>query len=219
MQNDIFKPERSSTQIGSIGIGAWCCCLHDQHAKCRGTVVSGASGDLRTPGRTIAQTAHDMPTSLRTLKQYRAAHGDGPESDRVWLFHSHIYFDHTAQECIAEARAFMALIQKSYATTDHLEVHSFIPAPAGPHPCGSFEILFTREIFTDFISWLMFMRPERLNILTHPLSRSQVLDHTVRAIWLGKPLPIDRTMLESVDAKLSASGQPEEIIIDRIKKH
>lgn len=160
-----------------------------------------------------------MPTSLKTLTQYRAAHSDGPESDRVWLFHSHIYFDHTTLECVAEARAFMTLIRQSFAATNHLEIHSFIPAPAGPHPCGSFEVLFTREIFVDFISWLMFARPERLNILTHPLSRSQVLDHTVRALWLGTPLPIDRAMLESVDAKLSASGQPEEVIIDRIKKH
>jgi aromatic ring-cleaving dioxygenase len=46
------------------------------------------------------------------------------------------------------------------------------------------------------------MRPERLNILIHPLTRSQVLDHTARALWLGTPLAIDRRMLEAVDAKL-----------------
>jgi aromatic ring-cleaving dioxygenase len=65
----------------------------------------------------------------------------------------------------------------------------------------------------------MFMRPKSLNILTHPLSRSQVLDHTVRALWLGTSAPINLAMLESVDVKLMASGQSEEIIIDRIKKH
>ena len=219
MQDDSNERERSCTQNGPVRICIWCRCLHDRRAECRWTIVPGANLDLPIPGHTIVQTVYGMPTSLKTLKRYRAAHCVGPESDRVWLFHSHIYFDHTAPECVAEARAFMALIQKSYATTDHLEVHSFIPAPAGPHPCGSFEVLFTREIFVDFISWLMFARPERLNILTHPLSRSQVLDHTVRALWLGTSLPIDRAMLESADARLSASEQPEEIIIDRIKKH
>ena len=37
-----------------------------------------------------------MPTSLETLLRYRAAHADGDESRRVWLFHSHTYFDRRA---------------------------------------------------------------------------------------------------------------------------
>src|SRR5438445_4244986 len=44
-----------------------------------------------------------MPTSLETLVQYRAARADRHESRRVWLFHSHTYFDHAAAECVAEA--------------------------------------------------------------------------------------------------------------------
>jgi aromatic ring-cleaving dioxygenase len=52
----------------------------------------------------------------------------------------------------------------------------------------------------------MFTRPERLDILTHPLTRSQMLDHTTRALWLGTPVAIDRAMLEAVDAKLLVSG-------------
>ena len=59
------------------------------------------------------------------------------------------YFDHAAPDCVAEARAFMDLIQRTFAATAHVEVSSFIPAPAGPHPRGSFEALFTREVFAD----------------------------------------------------------------------
>ena len=90
-----------------------------------------------------------MPTSLETLVQYRAARADRHESRRVWLFHSHTYFDHAAPDCVAEARAFMDLIQRTFAATAHVEVSSFIPAPAGPHPRGSFEALFTREVFAS----------------------------------------------------------------------
>jgi aromatic ring-cleaving dioxygenase len=161
----------------------------------------------------------EMPTSLETLTRYRAAHADGPESDRVWLYHSHTYFDHTAPACVAQARAFMELIERRFAATTHVEVHSFIPAPAGPHPRGSFEVLFTREVFAEYVSWLMFMRPETLDILIHPLTRSQTLDHTARALWLGTPLAVDRAMLEAVDAKLLAGGATEESIIDGTKKH
>jgi aromatic ring-cleaving dioxygenase len=160
-----------------------------------------------------------MPTSLETLVRYRAAHSEGPESRRVWLFHSHTYFDHASAECVAEARAFMILIQRTFAATDHVKTHSFISAPAGPHPRGSFEVLFTREVFADYVSWLMFTRPERLDILIHPLTRTQRLDHTARALWLGTPLTIDRAMLEAVDAKLLASGRTEESIIDGTKRH
>jgi len=160
-----------------------------------------------------------MPTSLETLVRYRAAYADGPESRRVWLYHSHTYFDHTAPECVAEARTFMDLIQRTFAATTHIGMSSFIAAPAGPHPRGSFEVLFTREVFADYVSWLMFTRPQRLDILIHPLTRSQTLDHTTRALWLGTPLAIDRAMLEAVDARLVASGRHEESIIDGTKKH
>jgi len=160
-----------------------------------------------------------MPTRFETLLRYRAEHAGGPESRRVWLFHSHAYFDHTAPERVAEARAFMELVRRTFAATAHVEIHSFVPAPAGPHPRGSFEVLFTRAVFADYLSWLMFMRPDKLDILIHPLTRSQVLDHTTRALWLGTPRAIDRAMLEAVDARLLAAGASEESIIDGTKRH
>lgn len=123
------------------------------------------------------------------------------ESSRAWLFHSHAYFDHEAPACVAEARAYRELIERTFAATDHVEVHSLLAFPAGPHPRGSFEVLFTRAVFAEYVSWLMFTRPERLDILIHPLTGSQVLDHTTRALWLGTPQAIDRAMLEAVDAR------------------
>jgi DOPA 4,5-dioxygenase len=146
-----------------------------------------------------------MPTGLETSVRCRAAHTDLLESRRVWLFHSHAYFDHVAPERVAEARAFMDLIRRTFAATPHVEVCSLVPAPAGPHPRGNFQVVFTREVFADYVSWLMFTRPESLDILIHPLTGSQTLDHTTRALWLGTPLAIDRSLLETVDAKQSAS--------------
>jgi len=159
----------------------------------------------------------EMPTSRKTSSRYRAAHADCREPRCVWLFHSHTYFDHAAPECVAEARAFMDLIERTFLATPHVEVSSFVPAPAGPHPSGSFGVIFTRDAFADYVSWLMFMRPERLNILIHPLTRSQVLDHTARALWLGTPLAIDRRMLEAVDARLLAAGGTEWSIVEGTK--
>jgi len=119
--------------------------------------------------------------------RHRTAHADGCESRRTRLFHSHAYFDHAAPERVAEARGFMDLIRRTFAATDDVRVTSFTPAPAGPHPRGSFEVVFTRNVFADYLLWLMFTRPESLDILIHPLTRSQTLDHTTRALWLGTP--------------------------------
>jgi aromatic ring-cleaving dioxygenase len=131
-----------------------------------------------------------------------------PESSHVWLFHSHVYFDHSRPEQVARAAAFRDQIARAFAATEHLEVSSFHPAPAGPHPRGSFEVVFTREAFADYVAWLMFSRPEHFDVLVHPLTRSHVLDHGARALWLGTPLELDRTLLEVADreSKSTAGG-------------
>lgn len=159
------------------------------------------------------------PTSLESLRRYRSAHDEGPESRRVWFFHAHVYFDHESPAGVADARAFMDRVRETYAATAHVEVHTFVPKPAGPHPRGSFEVLFTRELFAEVVAWLMFERPAALSILVHPLTRSQTADHTSRALWLGEQLQVDRALLEGVDARLVASGRSEESIIDGTKAH
>ena len=59
----------------------------------------------------------------------------------------------------------MELVRRTYAETSHVEVHSFIPSPAGPHPRGSFEVLFKRNALAEFVIWLMFFRPESLDLV------------------------------------------------------
>lgn len=164
-------------------------------------------------------TGLSAPTSVEALAQHRAAHAVGPESRRVWFFHAHAYFDHASPARVAEARAFMELVRRTYAATSHVEVHSFIPHPAGPHPRGSFEVLFTRSAFAEFVTWLMFFRPESLDILVHPLTRSQKLDHTDRAFWLGARLDVGLPLLEAADARTLADGRSEEAVIEGTKKH
>jgi DOPA 4,5-dioxygenase len=160
-----------------------------------------------------------MPTSLATLLRHRAAYADAHESRRVWLFHGHTYFDHEVPEAVADATAFMELIRSTFSSTQHVEVCSWVPVPAGPHPRASFEVLFTREVFTEYVSWLMWARPPSLSILVHPLTRSQVQDHTARALWLGERLALDTSILEAFDAKTLAAGRSEESIIDGTKRH
>jgi aromatic ring-cleaving dioxygenase len=130
----------------------------------------------------------------------------GPEPLHALRFHSHAYFDCAVPERVEQARAFRELIRREFAANARLEVRAFHAAPAGPHPLGSFEVLFAHQAFADYVCWLMFARPQGISILVHPLTGWQVLDHTTRALWLGEPLPLDRRMLGEEDARRLASG-------------
>jgi aromatic ring-cleaving dioxygenase len=169
---------------------------------------------IATPGATPPP-----PTSLERLRQHRAAHAEADPSRRVWFYHSHAYFDHEAPARVEEARAFMDRIAHELCADGHVEVHGFIPKAVGPHPRGSFEVLFTREAFADYVSWLSFHRPASMSILVHPLTASQMGDHTDRALWLGRPLPMIVDILARSDAANVAAGRSEESIVDGTKKH
>ena len=157
--------------------------------------------------------------SLESLLRHRVAHADAGESRRVWFFHSHAYFDHESPASVGEARAFQERIAQAFALHPHVEVHSFIPFAAGPHPRGSFEVLVTREGFADYVAWLMFERPPSISILIHPLTRSQMDDHGARALWLGDRLTLTTAPLEAMDARTRETGRSEEDIIEAAKRH
>ena len=160
-----------------------------------------------------------MPTTLTSLVAHRDKHAGSSESERVWFFHSHALFEHTAPERVAEAAAFRDRIAKTFAFTPHVEVHSFVPQPAGPFPRGSFEVLFTREVFTEYVTWLSFERPEAIDILVHPMTRWQVRDHGERALWLGRRVDLDVGPLQRMDAKTIETNLSEQDVIERTKKH
>jgi aromatic ring-cleaving dioxygenase len=52
-----------------------------------------------------------------------------------------------------------------------------------------FQIIFTRALFQEVVPWMMLNR-EGLDILVHPLTDDMVDDHTVYALWLGKPVAL-----------------------------
>jgi len=159
------------------------------------------------------------PTSLARLQAHRAATADADPSRRVWLFHSHAYFETGDPARVEEARAFMDHVGQEFRDNGHVEVHRFVPLPVGPHPRGSFEVLFTREVFAEYVNWLAFHRPPSISILVHPLTASQVADHTDHALWLGPVLPIRMDVLLRSDAASVASGRSEESIVDGTKRH
>lgn len=66
--------------------------------------------------------------------------------------------------------------------------------PVGPHPIGSYETCCNKTSISKALTWFM-ENHGNLSVLLHPLTRYEVLDHTDRAMFLGKQLPLDVSVL------------------------
>lgn len=111
-------------------------------------------------------------------------------------FHFHVYFLQSNAESRAEAMALrediLRLRSEKYFWATPLETYNDVPR--GPHVVGSYEVWCPRESFSRTYSYFVQHRGD-LSVLIHPLTRREVLDHTDRAAWLGKPFPLDISAL------------------------
>ena len=59
----------------------------------------------------------------------------------------------------------------------------------GPHPIGSFEVWVPIESFSVIYGWFLLNR-EDLSVMIHPLTRYELLDHTIHSTWMGTPMKL-----------------------------
>ncbi|MBC7004685.1 DOPA 4,5-dioxygenase family protein [Photobacterium sp. BZF1] len=103
------------------------------------------------------------------------------------MYHAHIYFD-TNQ--INEAER---LHEKITNHKDVIRIFPLVHREVGPHSKPMFEVHFADDKH-GFLDWLKRERGE-LSVLIHPVSNDALSDHTTRAVWLGKVLPIKTDIL------------------------
>jgi aromatic ring-cleaving dioxygenase len=101
---------------------------------------------------------------------------------QIYGYHAHVYYD-TATKPAAER--FHQRLSAAYP----VEMGQFSDERVGPHPVPQFQIIFTKALFQEVVPWMMLSR-EGLDILVHPLTDDMVDDHTVYALWLGKPVAL-----------------------------
>ena len=102
------------------------------------------------------------------------------------VFHAHVYFDPATRQAARRVRDGLV---KRFA-----EDCRWRDEPIGPHTRPNFRVRFSRGHFGRIVPWLMLHR-ERLSILVHPYSEDHLADHTARALWLGKRLPLNLAFL------------------------
>ena len=98
----------------------------------------------------------------------------------VYGYHAHVYYDAVTKPV---AECFHARLSAAHP----VEMGQFSGERVGPHPVPQFQIIFTRKLFAEVVSWMMLNR-EGLDILVHPLTDDMVDDHTIYALWLGEPV-------------------------------
>ena len=60
--------------------------------------------------------------------------------------------------------------------------------------CSSSDKRVPIEYFNQFYSFILFHRPEQISVFIHPLTKMEIMDHTVRACIIG-----DQSWLSKLD--------------------
>lgn len=101
----------------------------------------------------------------------------------ITSFHAHIYFDATTRDVAARVR-------EELDGRFSVRLGRWHDKPIGPHLKSMYQVAFTPDQFDKVLPWLMLHR-EGLDILVHPVTGDDVVDHTDHALWLGEKLGVN----------------------------
>lgn len=106
------------------------------------------------------------------------------------IFHLHIYYE-------AETSDFAGHLRLDVLENlDVVDCSPLISKNVGPHTSSMFEVSVTDTKLEKVVGWLERNR-NGLSVLIHPVQKDEYEAHTVKAKWLGRPLPINLDRLES----------------------
>jgi len=104
-------------------------------------------------------------------------------------YHAHVYYD-------AGSKATAANLRDGLAGRFEVELGRWHDAPIGPHPMGSYQVVFEPELFATLVPWLMLNRAG-LTVLVHPNTGDDLADHRDRALWLGESRELNLAALQT----------------------
>lgn len=107
-----------------------------------------------------------------------------PDLSSITEYHAHVYYQPAVtEEAAARLRARVA---EAFPGARLGRWHA---VPVGPHTRAMFQIAFPVELFPQLVPWLMLHR-DGLDVLVHPETGDDPVDHTAHAAWLGDKLPL-----------------------------
>jgi len=102
-------------------------------------------------------------------------------------YHAHIYYEP------AERPAANRLLQRLAQSRFVIFAGELRDEPVGPHPKAQFEVHFREDAVAQVVALI---KESGLTALVHPLTDDDLADHTTLGQWLGKPLPLDLSVLD-----------------------
>jgi len=112
------------------------------------------------------------------------------DSIKITGFHAHIYFDPASRDVAARVR-------EELGARFDVRLGRWHDKPIGPHSKAMYQVAFLPNLFGELVPWLMLNR-EGLDVLVHPETGDDVVDHTDHALWLGNKLELNIEFLRRV---------------------
>ena len=115
-------------------------------------------------------------------------------------YHAHIYYDPATTR--AEAEQLRTWIGERFSVT----LGRWHDVKVGPHDQAMYQVAFAREIFPQFVPWLM-LNHGSLSVLVHPNTTNPRRDHSADPIWIGEALDVHTEKLPE-QAELEQAPAP-----------
>lgn len=98
-------------------------------------------------------------------------------------FHFHLYF---SVEQMQIAKDLASKIHELFS----FKIGRLWDRPIGPHPVCSCQVSVPVEKFDELVFWILENR-SGISFFIHPVTGDDFLDHSERAIWIGKSYELD----------------------------
>lgn len=98
-------------------------------------------------------------------------------------YHAHVYYEPATQELAAGLR-------DALGTRFEVILGRWHDLPVGPHPKSMYQVAFAADQLDKVLPFLMLNRAG-LDVLVHPETGDDLVDHRDHALWLGQKLPLD----------------------------
>jgi aromatic ring-cleaving dioxygenase len=112
------------------------------------------------------------------------------DAQKIRGYHAHIYYD-------AKSRRIAAGLRKKLEQAFKVEMGRWRDEPVGPHPQAMYQVKFKPKEFARIVPWLMLNRAG-LDVLVHPETGDDYIDHATNALWLGEKLKLRLDVLKAL---------------------
>lgn len=102
-------------------------------------------------------------------------------------YHGHIYYQPKQAQAIE-------ILAKQLAEQTFIKLQPLSNQLRGPHPLPMLELHFSVDVLDSLIKLLQ-RDAAGFSVLLHPVLVDELKAHTEQAIWLGKPVDLDLTVL------------------------